>query len=134
MYRFCFTLILASAVFLTGCSSEPSIDGTNIDTVRSSWQEMYGAVPESERNAFVEGSGHIVLDSISDVYSDIDPWNRNDMWTSFEYVRITTDIIHRSGERERFYTAIVNGMDGKTKNDIISFTKTREKLRPSGRG
>lgn len=107
------------SVFLVGCSSEPEIDGTNMDTTRESWQQMYSEVPESERSNFMEGSGLVVLDSIEDIYASLD---RFEPWNSTAYTDLATDIIHRPDYGDELRMAITEGLDGKTKSEIIEFT------------
>jgi hypothetical protein len=111
------------SVFLVGCSSEVEIDGTNMDTTRESWQQMYSEVPESERSTFIEGSGLIVLDSIEDIYASLD---RFKPWSSTAYTDLATDIIHRPDYGDSLRMAVTDGFDGKTKSEIIDFVENSD--------
>ncbi|MGP9655968.1 DUF6694 family lipoprotein [Halomonas sp. AOP35-4E-18] len=115
-----FSTVLLASFVLAGCSGEKAIDGTNTDTLKSSWQEMYSEVPESERSDFIEGSGLIILDSLDEFYSSLD---RMDTWSSAAYVDLSTDIRHRGDYKDTIRTLITEGFDGKNQTDITSFAE-----------
>ena len=106
---------------LMGCSGEAEIDGTNTDTMRQSWQEMYSTVPESERESFIKGSGLLVLDSVEEIYSSLD---RLEPWSPTAYVDLSTDIIHRNEYGSALRNSITEGFNGKTRSDIIDFSES----------
>lgn len=114
------TALLASFV-LAGCSGEKGIDGTNTDTLKSSWQEMYSEVPESERSEFIEGSGLVILDSLDEFYSSLE---RFDTWSSTAYVDLSTDIRHRGDYKDKIRTLITEGLMEKLRPILLVLLKT----------
>lgn len=121
--KFIVALAISSSMVLAGCSSEKKLDGTNLDALKSSWQEMYSEVPESERDKFVEGSGLMVLNSMDELYSSLD---RMTTWSSLAYMDLTTNIMHRGDYRSEFNIAVTQGLNDKTKANIIDFADNSE--------
>lgn len=119
------TLLLSStlvmSMVLAGCSSEVSLDGTNEDTLKDSWQTMYELVPQSERDQFVDGSALMVLDSLQDDLTEVNP--NFTKWSSLAYIEFSGSRRHRSDEA---YESITVAMDGKSQSDIMTFTETSD--------
>ena len=106
------------SIVLVGCSSEVSLDGTNEDTLKDSWLTMYKLVPQSEREQFVDGSALMVLDSLQDDLTEVNP--NFTKWSSLAYLQFSSSRRHRS---DKAYESITAAMDGKSQSDIMTFTE-----------
>lgn len=107
-------LAMLFSIALAGCSSEKRLDGTNSDTLKSSWKEMYQEVPEAERKDFIRGSAFLIFEAAGPVYFEESPF---DSWSSIATIQYLTS--------PRIITEVrpdvIQQFDGKSRSDIIDF-------------
>ncbi len=107
-------LAMLFSIALAGCSSEKRLDGTNSDTLKSSWKEMYQEAPEAERKDFIRGSAFLIFEVAGPVFFEETPFNSWDSLAIIEYLgrsRIITEV----------RPDIIQQFDGKSRSDIIDF-------------
>lgn len=112
-----FVAALFFSIILAGCSSEMKIDGTNTETLKQSWMQMYDETPENERENFVRGSAYLIFEAAGPVLFE------NSTFSDWGTIAVTQFVTSPNIVRDaRPY--IVEEFDGKSRADIISLSNS----------